>query len=478
MIADDLTLKFLEIINKTSPPSIPEIVADIIEIDLQSDAKKNMQIGVDYYSLKKDIADKKRQMIIDGVKKDINNAPNYKIPHGFHRLNVNQKIDYLLGKPLTIDTENENFAKELETLFTEDFHDDLRQIGKGASNKGYESLHVYPDTNGDFQYTTIPSEQTVFIYDAVYGKTLEYVLRYYTFQYVTKSGTEPRYKAEWWDSDKVHYLVQNDKKVFEYEERNGITGPQPHFPMNNTETGPQPGRSWGTPPFIQFKNNAECEYDLVSYKGLSDAYDSLESGNIDEIFATARRLLAVMGYEGTNPGEFKKNLREFGVALLEEKGDMKVLDSAINESAVDTSLKRIKDSIYTFAQAVDNNPDRFSTAPSGVALLFLYAGLDQKADALFAGLRRGLVRLTDFYKFYLKELKPGSADYTRETVKFTPDKSMIVNTSELIENAIKSKGVLSDETVIGMHPAVADVQEEMRRIEAERGEEIEFEEAE
>src|SRR5690606_35281028 len=60
------------------------------------------------------------------------------------------------------------------------------------------------------------------------------------------------------------------------------------------------------------------------------------------------------------------------------------------------------------------------------------------------------------------------ADYSGEQVDFIFNRDIIINESDVINNAKSSVGIISDETIIANHPWVTNVQSELERIEAQR----------
>src|SRR5690625_5242610 len=56
--------------------------------------------GVLYYENENDILKRKQYAVIDGVKQVDPEKPNNRIPHGWHKLLVDQKTAYLVGNPI------------------------------------------------------------------------------------------------------------------------------------------------------------------------------------------------------------------------------------------------------------------------------------------------------------------------------------------------------------------------------------------
>jgi SPP1 family phage portal protein len=66
----------------------------------------------------------------------------------------------------------------------------------------------------------------------------------------------------------------------------------------------------------------------------------------------------------------------------------------------------------------------------------------------------------------------GAGDYEMTDVDVIFNRDMLLNEGEVIDNVSKSVGILSDETVVSMHPWVDDPQAELERIKAEKEEKI------
>ena len=74
--------------------------------------------GERYYLGLHDILKRTRMAIGEnGELKEVHNIPNNKIIDNQYKKMVNQKVDYLLAKPLTIECENKTYLKLLKSIF-------------------------------------------------------------------------------------------------------------------------------------------------------------------------------------------------------------------------------------------------------------------------------------------------------------------------------------------------------------------------
>lgn len=105
-----------------SAMTIEEIIHQEIS-DWQKDPlRKLMLIGQQYYGLDNDVLKYKRMTIGEGgALIEAVNLANNKLPHGFVRKLVDQKVGYLLSKPLSIQTENTAYEDLLKEFFNKSF---------------------------------------------------------------------------------------------------------------------------------------------------------------------------------------------------------------------------------------------------------------------------------------------------------------------------------------------------------------------
>ncbi len=102
------------------------------------------------------------------------------------------------------------------------------------------------------------------------------------------------------------------------------------------------------------------------------------------------------------------------------------------------------------------------SAPSGIALKFLYSGLDLKCNKLEIEFKNSWEQLLYFVNIYLAET--GQGNYSNEEVEIVFNRDIAINETETISNCTNSKDVISDETIIANHPWVKDPEQELERL--------------
>jgi phage portal protein, SPP1 gp6-like len=99
------------IIEGNSGISEREFLQSEIRKFLSSKNRKDMLTGRRYYKGEHDVLNKKRTTIIENGKlMELENLPNYKIVDNQIDDLVDQKVNYMLGKPLEIKTEDDRIT--------------------------------------------------------------------------------------------------------------------------------------------------------------------------------------------------------------------------------------------------------------------------------------------------------------------------------------------------------------------------------
>ncbi|KXG78276.1 phage portal protein [Thermotalea metallivorans] len=427
--------------------------SNIIRDLINNHDTKEMIEGHRYYHNGNDIRNRKQYYYKDGYKLEDYTKPNYKIPHNWHKMLVDQKVSYLVGKPVVFQAEDKLYEKKINLLLGEEWDDSLAELAKNSSNKGTEWLHVYINPEGKFKFIIIPAEEIIPIYDTSLQENLEAILRYYPVEVNGKN----RIRVEWWTRENVTFYIEDENGVFVLDDTES-NNPDSHFYYNDK------GYGWGKVPFIEFPNNEERNSDLKYYKELIDNYDLNVSDLANNLSEVQEIITILKGYEGTRLEEFSENLRFYKVIKVsgEPGSGVDKLELNIPIEAKKEMLDRTEENIFLFGQGVNMKTDKFGNNPSGVALKFMYSLLDFKASIMERKFRKAIKRLLWFTTEYINILD--RKKYDSATVQVTFRRTMITNDLEDVQIASQSKGVISDKTIVANHPWVEDVAEELDRI--------------
>ncbi|MGX6634128.1 phage portal protein [Bacillus velezensis] len=453
------TEELLKIIQDSAETSdtLPNTTVIQKMIDKHELDRDRMLEGVAYYMNQADIKKRLRYFYEGGIRKIDTEKPNNRISHNWHKLLVQQKVQYLVGKPITFNAEDSKFLKLVNDFVNEDFDDVMNELLKNASNKGSEWLHPFVDEDGEFDFIRIPAEEVIAVYDTTKKRKLLYAIRYYDVKNIDDEYTR---KVELYTDEQIFYYVMHDGTLvldFDYE-RN----PESHFYLGNV------GYGWGKVPLIEFKNNEEGVSDLVFYKDLIDQYNSNISNNANTFDEMQDFIYILKNFGGQNLSEFMTNLRYYKAVEVGSDGGMDMKTAEVPIDSANTHLDRLEENIYRFGQGVNNNPDKVGNSPTNVAIKNLYSLLDLKANEAERKFRPALHAFFWFFTEYLRMTGQGEYDHT--LLQMTFNRSRMTNELEEVQMGNQSTD-LSKETRLAHHPWVDDVEAEMKRIESE---EIEY----
>ncbi|MCC9090650.1 phage portal protein [Bacillus pumilus] len=453
------TEELIKIIEDSAETSDKQPDTTILQkmIDKHAVERDQMLEGVAYYLNQADIQKRKRYYYKHGVKMVDTDKPNNRISHNWHKLLVQQKVQYLLGKPITFNAEEERFLEVVNDFIDEDFDDCMQELLKNASNKGKEWLHPFVDEEGNFDYLRIPAEEVIPIYDSTKKRSLLYAIRYYDIKNIDDELTR---KVELYTDEQIFYYVERNGSLeldFEYEKN-----PESHF---YTKQGK--GYGWGKVPMIEFKNNEEGVSDLIFYKDLIDQYNNNISNNANTFDEMQDLIYVLKNFAGQDLSEFTTNLRHYKAVEVSGEGGLEMKSAEIPMDSANSHLDRLEENIYRFGQGVNNNPDKVGNSPTNVAIKNLYSLLDLKANEAERKFRPALHAFFWFFTEYLKMTGQGEYDHT--LLQMTFNRSRMTNELEQVQMSNQSTD-LSRETRIANHPWVDDVEAELKRIEAEEAE--------
>lgn len=441
-----------------------------LEQFMTGQTRRWMLDGEKYYEGRHDIL-LKRRCVTDpdtGKKTDLKNLPNSKIVDNQYRKMVNQKKNYLLGKPFTVSADNEAYAEALNSIFTRRVKRMIKNLYGDALNGGIGWLYIGYDAEGELTLQKFkPYEVKPFWSDSEHT-ILDSAIRVYpVYQY---SGTKEQkiYKVEVFDHDGITYYERAETgKLIQCE-------PFHQNYMTISVDDNEQGYNWSRIPLIAFKYN-ESEMPLIrSIKSLQDGINLIESTFEDNMQEDARNTIIVLvNYDGENLAEFRENVAKFGAIKVrsgEGGGDVKTLQVEVKAENYKAILKLFKDALIENAMGYDAKDDRLSGNPNRMNIQSMYSDIDLDADETEAEFQAAFEELMWFIDCHLAN--SGQGDFSKEAVTFTFDRNTMINESETINDIKNSVGLISTRTLLEKHPYVTDVDAELERMEEEKKAEL------
>jgi len=467
-----------------SQASWETILIDLIESDLVSERRVNLINGENYYNCHADIVNKLRVYMVEEngmtVEKIDTLAVNNIVQRNFLKNIIDQKVGYLCGKPVTINSDDNNNLNDILTVYIDNnFHDLLNTTVRNASYKGSELWQIYVDELGAFKYKLVDQNKNYLcIYNDVDNQVIDFVICYYSL-----IGDSDLY-IEVYDREKVSYYQKYKDPVSNVEkiilDINYDPNPRSHFYFEFNEIINDDitnigvvnninlcnpvieNYSWNRVPFIEFRNNYERNSDLNTAKSMIDSYNRISSETADNFSDIQQTAYVVKNYQKDINHSFLTNLKNFKVVNVGDDGGVTPLYTKIDQVDVESRLQRLEKDIYSSMQAVNNSNDIFNNAPSGITLKIMYQELDLKCNIMERRLEKAINEFVSFLTQYLL-IVTQNVDLTNEDVNIVFNKTMTVNEMEKIE-MINMSGWLSQQTLLENHPFVKDVAEEILRI--------------
>ena len=279
----------------------------------KSPKRKAMITGEKYYAGEHDILSRKRTVIgKDGLVQEVANLPNNKVIDNQYSKMVDQKVNYLLGKPLTFDTDNKKYEDALKKVFNKKFNRTLKNLGEDSLNGGIGWLYPYYNEAGELVFRKFESYEILPFWADADHTILESVVRLYEVEAYEGLQEKIIEKVEVYDVNGIQ----------RYELRNGtliedIENPSSNHMVFVDDEGNETGMNWAKIPIIPFKYNHK-EMPLINrVKSLQDGINIMLSDFENNMQEDARNtILVIKNLDGTNLAEFRHNLATYGAVKV------------------------------------------------------------------------------------------------------------------------------------------------------------------
>ena len=214
--------------------------------------RKQMVDGENYYNGKHDILKAKRMGIGEnGELTELTNLPNNRIVDNQYKKMVDQKSNYLLGKPITFQCENEVYAKLIRKIINKKVQRLMKNLGEDSLNEGIGWLYVYYDEKGVFSLKRFKGYEIIPGWKDAEHTILEYVIRIYEVIKVEKNQEKIIEKVEVYDEKGVYYFTLDGNRLIPDNPRF-----KTHFSIIDHD-GNIDGYNWTKIPIIPFKYNSK-----------------------------------------------------------------------------------------------------------------------------------------------------------------------------------------------------------------------------
>lgn len=450
---------FSTAIGKDLPSNVSD--KEFLELEIRRwkySLERKMQIDGDrYYNGDHDILKRKRTVIGEGGElQEVRNLPcNHIVDNQYAKL-VDQKVNYLLGKPITFETGNEADDVALSEVFNDAFLAKVKNGGVDALCGGLFWLYVYYDDQGKLAFQRFkPYEVLPFWKDAEHTK-LDCAVRLYCVE--GYEGVYPRIY------EKVEVFTPNG--ILRYDLVEGRLIEDVDAPHGYYAYVGDKGYNWEQIPLVAFKYNSRETPLIKRCKSLQDALNAIHSDLMNNMQEDNRNtLLVIKNYDGQDLGEFRRNLSVYGAVKVRSgdgaDGGVETLNVEVNAQNYDLVLKTIKKALIENAMGYDAKDDRIGSNANQINIKSMYSDIDLDADNMETEFKAAFKQLMFFVNSYLgKDLDP----------KITFNRDTMINETEVIDNLVKLGVQLPNELLVGQVPFVDNVQDVLDMLDKEKAE--------
>ncbi len=437
--------------------------------------ERAMQIkGHLYYDNEHDILTRKRTTIGEGGKLlEIENLPNNQVIDNQYAKMVNQKANYLFGQPFAIETKREQYAQLLKNVFDKRFMRTIKRSAKYAYNGGICWMYPYYDQEGNLAFRLFPAYEILPFWEDSEHEHLQGAVRLYLVAGYEKNIPVIIEKVEVFDRNGVRrYVLEGNKLIpdLTVEEQDSC-----HVTVTDSKGG-RKGLNWLRVPLIPLKRNDQEIPLLKNVKSLQDGINAMLSDFENNMQEDARNTILVLkNYDGTDLGEFRKNLATYGAVKVRYddsmKGGVETLEITVNSDNYKAILEIFKKALIENAMGYDAKDDRMSGTPNQMNIQSMYSDIDLDANDMETEYQAAFDEILWYVNAHLANTGQGNFEGEDVTVIFNRD--IMMNETEAIQNCAASVGILSDETILGQHPWIDDPVLELERLEKQRQKEQE-----
>lgn len=465
------TRRINEIVNIGAASKISDI--KFLERELakfiNSPTRKMMMTGERYYNYEHDILNKRRMAIGEGGEMyEDRQLPNNKYTDNRYAEMVQQKVSYLLSKPLTVNADNENYVKLLKEVFNKRFMRLLKNIGTDSYNGGISWLYPYYDEQGSFKMKKFKSYEVLPFWKDETEEELDFALRIYGI---------PTYEGE---RETITIFVELYAKegIYKFRYKNGslIKDYQTYYFEMPQLNGDVISYNWNRVPLIPFRSNGNKIPLIKKCKSLQDGINYILSSFADgmEENASGNTILVLKNYDGQELGQFRRNLATYKAVKVRTiegaDGGLDKLEITVNADNYKIILAELRKAVVLNCKGYDIEELKSSGSPNEMSIKAVYSNIDLDANEMETEYQAAFEELLWFINAYFSQT--GKGDFEGEAVEIIFNRDMMVNESQVITDINNSAGVLSHKTCVAMHPYTSNVEEELKQIEKEQQEEL------
>lgn len=440
-----------------------EFIEEEIRAWLQSPEREAQRDAARYYDGKHDILNRRIKIIDEnGEELEIKYLPNHRVVDNQYAKCVDQKDNYLVGKPFVFNCKNKDCENTLSKFFNEKRRTAIKNAVHCAIIGGKAWIMPCYTADGVLEFSVLTADSVCpFWADAAHTE-LDCAIHLYEVEVYNGDRTKERVtKVEILHGGGINrYIYKDGRLVLDPDAPSGAYVTVNGVPQN-----------WERMPLVCLKANTREQPLLNRVRGLQDQLNLKVSDLMNALSSTVYNSVIVLeNYDDEDAGNTRANIMATGVVKVRSvdgvKGDARILDVKVDVDSYKKAIDHLKQSVIDNARCYDAKDDRLGTSPNQMNIQSMYSDLDLDANGMETHLKAAIYELL---WFVFRDLEnKGKGRYDDEIVEVIFNRDILINESEAIENCGKSTGVLSEETIVKQHPWVNDPAAELKRIERER----------
>ena len=381
------------------------------------------------------------------------NKPQNRLSHPYCQYITNTAVGYFLGKPVTYQTEDNKLLESLTDMFRyNDEADNNTTLAKMASIYGYAYEIMYIDKWAKPRFKAVNPAELIVCYDNTLEENIVLAIRYYDEE-VGEDEVITRLEIYTKPIQNEQGQVVGNGKLIKGILKDDAVTLQEELDCYFDDI-----------PVNVYINNDELFGDFERVLNLIDAYDQTQSDTANDFELFTNCMLVVNGE--LIDDEQAQNLSDINVIqFLNSDSDAKYLIKNIQDTALENYKNRLNEDIHRFSFVPNMADENFSNNASGVAMKFKLMGLENLISVKEAKFKKGLMKRIELLCAYTK--MKNNSDYSYLAIEPIFTRNTPANELEISQMMQNLTGILSEETVIGLHPKVTDTQAEIQRKENE-----------
>ena len=342
---------------------------------------------------------------------------------------------YICGKPITY-TSNEDIEDVQGCI---NYNDSDAEDIAWCTNAliygvGYELQWI--DKYSQVRYSQINPLSAFAIYDNTLDSELLYFVRWYD--------------ADTFDDSEVYTVEVYSKDSIKTYRMSGLCGYLEFISEDRHYFG-------DVPVSVFYLNDLETNiFDCII--SLNDAYNELQSSEIDDFNAWVDAYLTLVGVDADS--EDIASMKENRVLILPEGAQATWLTKNASDTQIVNMLDNIKKNIFKVTACPDMADETF-LAQSGTALAYKLVGFENVASSIVARFTKAIQRRIELICNVLN-LKASEATWRDININFV--RNLPVNLTEIVQLVNALKGTVSDATLLGQLPFISDVNAELEAV--------------